>query len=105
MDAQGPDCPVHSLLLQPWNQPPAHATQTTLSAQFTAISGGSGRVYGRSLSEVVEPQLTVRLAGGDLRSEYGAAAPPESCPRIAEDPGLQRSRRLHPVGDGRTLAC
>ena len=62
----------------------------------------------RSNSEVVEPKMTVGLAGGDLRSEYGAAAPPESCPRIAEDSGLQRSRRLHAVGDGRTcglLSC
>src|ERR1019366_5868986 len=52
------------------NQPPAHATQTMLFAQFTAISGSSGCVYGGSLSEVVGPQLTVRLGGGDLRSEY-----------------------------------
>jgi hypothetical protein len=51
------------------------------------------------------PKLTVGLAGGDLRSEYGAAAPPKSCSRIAEDSGLQLSGGLHTVGDGWALAC
>ncbi len=49
--------------------------------------------------------MTVGLAGGNLRTEYGAPAPPESCPGIAEDPGLQGTRRLHPLGDRRPLAC
>jgi hypothetical protein len=51
------------------------------------------------------PLMTVGLAGGDLRSEYGAAAPPESYPRIPQDSGLQRSGRLHAVGDGWAVAC
>ena len=49
--------------------------------------------------------MTVGLSGGDLRAEYGASAPPKSRPRIAEDSGLQFSRRLHPMGDGRIVAC
>ena len=51
------------------------------------------------------PLMTVGLAGGDLRSEYGAAAPPESYPRIPQDSGFQRSGRLHAVGDGWAVAC
>jgi hypothetical protein len=49
--------------------------------------------------------MAVRLRGGNLRTEYGAPAPPKSCPGIAEDSGLQGSRRLHPMGDGRPVAC
>ena len=49
------------------------------------------------------PLMTVGLAGGDLRSEYGAAAPPESYPRIPQDSGLQLSGGLHAVGDGDDL--
>jgi hypothetical protein len=51
------------------------------------------------------PLMTVGLAGGDLRSEYGAAAPPESYPRIPQDSGLQLSGGLHAVGDGWAVAC
>jgi hypothetical protein len=56
-------------------------------------------------SEVCVLEMTVGLAGGNLRSEYGAAAPPESYPRISQDSGLRLSRRLHPLGDRRVVAC
>jgi hypothetical protein len=49
--------------------------------------------------------MTVRLAGGDLRAKYGASAPPESCPRIAEDPGIPVTGGLHSVGDRGVVAC
>ena len=90
------------LLLQPGISHTLTLPRPALFAQFTHRRANH---RGRSNSEVVAPKMTVGLAGGDLRSEYGASAPPESCPRIAEDSGLQLSGRLHPVGDGRAVAC
>jgi hypothetical protein len=51
----------------------------------------------RPNSEVGAPKVTVGLAGGDLRADYGMAAPPKSYPRIAEDSGPQLSGALHPA--------
>ena len=43
------------------------------------------------VAEVGVSGMTVRLAGGDLRSEDGAPAPPESDPGISADSGFQLS--------------
>jgi hypothetical protein len=89
------------LLLQPGI---SHALKLpTSSYSHNSLLGRNTEAGQRS--EVVDPKMTVGLAGGDLRSEYGAAAPPESYPRIPQDSGLQLSGGLHAVGDGWAVAC
>lgn len=58
-----------------------------------------------SLTAQVVGWVPVRLAGGGLRSDVGAPAPPESYPGITGDAGFQLSYRLHPLGDRRAVAC
>src|SRR6201992_2625807 len=88
---------LHSVAVEALNQPHAHATQAPLSAQFTRLSGPA-------LSPVVAVARTVRLAGGDLRTEYGASAPPSGCRGIVENPGLPLAGRCLALGDRRPVA-
>lgn len=55
-------------------------------------------------SDLTDEKLTVRLAGGDLRSAFGAPAPPEGDQGISHDPCFQLSHRLHPMGHRWTVA-
>src|ERR1700759_2013206 len=88
---------LHSAALEALNQPHVHATQASLFAQFTRLSGPA-------LSPVVAVARTVRLAGGDLRTEAGAAAPPSGCRGIVENSGLPLAGRCLALGDRRPVA-